>query len=70
MNWGKLTRNELSRESVYQQNFVELNGLVANSGKKMDTNWRIASVAGSGSDLDWAYGSGIDHLPSCVKADP
>ena len=50
--WERLTRNELSRVSVYQQSFVEWKGLSANSGKKMDTKCRIASVAGSGSDLD------------------
>lgn len=65
-----LTRNELSSVSVYQQSFVELNGLSANSGRKMDTNCRIASTAGSGSVSDWSWGRGIDHFPPCVKAVP
>ena len=50
--WDRLTRNELSRVSVYQQSLVEWKGLSAKSGRKMETNCRIASVAGSGSDLD------------------
>lgn len=50
--------------SVYQHNFEEKNGVSVNSGRKMDTKYRIACTASSGIDLDSEGGSGIDHKPS------
>lgn len=59
-----LTTKELSRESVYQHSFVEWNGTASNSGRKIETNCLMASIAGSGSDTLCAAGRGTDHWPS------
>lgn len=58
------TTKELSSESVYQQNLAKWNGLLVKSGRKMDTKFRMASMAGSGRLELSEGGSGIDHLPS------
>lgn len=65
VNWQKasLTTKELSKESVYQHRFVELKGVLLNSGRKMETNCLTASTAGSGSDKHSAGGRGTDHWP-------
>ena len=68
LNWqkGRLTTKELSKESVYQQNFVEWKGALLNSGRKIETNCLTASTTGSGNDKHSAGGRGTDHWPFCV----
>lgn len=62
-----LTTKELSSESVYQQSFVEKNGVFSNSGMKMETNCLMAYKAGSGRIAHSSGGSGTDHCPCWVR---
>ena len=64
------TTKELSIESVYQQSFVEWNGVCSKSGKKILTNCLTESTAASGIELESLGDIGTDHFPFCVKGTP